>query len=322
MQILKSKPGKVTPLAARDPAAVYLAMLAASGRRAMETKLRTVRELLTREFGPLAWSALRFEHVAAVAAKLQEAGRAPATVNATLAAIRGVARAAWMMGQMSADEYAGIKSVRAVRGSRLLAGRALSAGEIAALLGACARDETAAGARDVAFIALLFCGGLRRSEAAAVDVNDYETATGVLRVRGKGNKERAVYLTGGAALALADWLAVRGAAAGPLLTPVRKGGRVQMRRITDQAIYYALLKRAREAHIKRCSPHDLRRTLAGDLLDAGADIAAVQRLLGHANVDTTARYDRRGDAATRKAAELIHLPYQARVREPTKRGES
>jgi integrase len=82
--------------------------------------------------------------------------------------------------------------------------------------------------------------------------------------------------------------------------------------MSSQAIYDALLKRASAARIPSLSPHDLRRTFASDLLDVSGDVSAVQKLLGHANVQTTMRYDRRGEVAKRKAVNLLHLPYQRR----------
>jgi site-specific recombinase XerD len=156
--------------------------------------------------------------------------------------------------------------------------------------------------------------GIRRASVVKLDVADYDRETGTLRVRNaKRNKEYLAYMAqDGARRALADWLAVRGDEPGPLFWPINKVGNMTNRQLSTQAIYNVLLKRAREAGIDRFSPHDLRRTLAGDLLDAGADIVTVQKLLGHANVDTTARYDRRPEETKRKAASLIHVPYRGR----------
>jgi integrase len=83
---------------------------------------------------------------------------------------------------------------------------------------------------------------------------------------------------------------------------------VKLWRISAQAIYDALLKRGRGACITTLSPDDLRRTFASDLLDVTGDVSDVQKLLGQANVQTTMRYDRRGEAAKREDVNLLHLP--------------
>lgn len=109
----------------------------------------------------------------------------------------------------------------------------------------------------------------------------------------------------GALDALSDWLSARGMEPGPLFLPVNKAGKIGTKRLTNQAIYNMLRKRALEAGLTRFSPHDLRRTFVSDLLDAGADIATVAKMAGHASMQTTARYDRRPEEAGR----LLHVPY-------------
>ena len=85
---------------------------------------------------------------------------------------------AWRLEQMTAEEYERIRSINAVSGSRLPAGRALERDEVAALLDACAKDDSPAGARDAAIIALIFGGGLRRSEVASLKVEDFKADNG------------------------------------------------------------------------------------------------------------------------------------------------
>jgi len=309
-----------------DPARVYLGGLRPSGRRSMASRLRLVAALLGAPTPELVgWEALRFAHVAALVAHLSAPtrptdgsdpglGLSPASVNATLAALRGVATAAWNLGLLGVEDLARIKAVKPVRGESVPAGRAVASGELRALVDSCGRDAGLAGPRDAALIALLYVGGLRRAELAALQRVDYDPEMATLTVRaGKGHKGRMVPIEAGAAAALADWLALRGPRPGALFLRVNKHDQLWGDGLSAQAVYAILRKRAAQAGLsKPVSPHDLRRTFVGDLLDAGADIATVQKLAGHANVTTTSRYDRRGERVKRQAVDKLHFPYRDR----------
>ena len=294
----------------RHAAYVYLARLAPGSRRTMANALTVVAGLFNQTPETLNWAGLCYQHTQAVRAKLAET-RAPAGVNKILAAVRGVLREAWRLGLMDAEAFERAADLPGVRGERLPRGRALSRRELQKLFAACSDDETPAGRRDAALIAVLYGAGLRRSEAVALDVTDYNPETMELRVRGgKGDKDRLCYATNGAKLALDAWLAVRGAEPGPLFWPADGRGRPLVnRRMTDQAVLLVLRRRGKQARVRAFTPHDLRRSFISDLLDSGADMVTVQKLAGHANVQTTARYDRRGEEVKRRAAELLHVPF-------------
>ncbi len=296
------------------PAAVYLARLAVGARRSQLGALRTMAHLLggtDADAFTLPWHQLGYQHTQALRTQLAER-YAPATTNRMLAALRGVLTECWRLGLMDAEARARASDVATVRGTTIPRGRALTGGELRALFAVCQGGGT--GARDAALLATLYAGGLRRSEAVALDVGDYDLAysddAGALTVRhGKGHKERVVYLHNGGRTAMGDWLAIRGQEPGPLFLRVRKGGVLVHVRLTDQAVLDILRRRCRQAGVKVCSPHDLRRSMISDLLDAGADISTVQKLAGHSNVTTTQRYDRRREAVKAKAAGLLHVPY-------------
>jgi site-specific recombinase XerD len=296
----------------RHPAAVYLARLAPGSRRTMTAALHTVAGVLSGgllDAQTLDWGAVRYQHSAALRSHLAEK-YAPATANKMLAALRGVLQEAWRLGHMEAEVYHRAAHVGTVRGSSLPPGRALHAGELRALFSICAEDKRPAGVRDAALLGVLYGVGLRRAEVVALTVSDWDAAQRSLRVqRGKGRKARLCYPPAGAEAALQAWLSLRGLVAGPLFVPIRKNGTLEVRAMTDQAVLYILQRRATQAGVAAFSPHDMRRTFISDLLDIGADIATVQSLAGHANVQTTARYDRRGEATRRRAAEMLHVPY-------------
>jgi site-specific recombinase XerD len=300
----------------QNAAAMYLVGLSESGRYTMKHTLDLVAGMMTGEANALAfaWQELRFQHVTAIRSQLEGKRYKPATINKILAAVRGVLRSAWQAGQMSAEDYQKAVSVKSVKATTLPAGRELQSGEISALMEACEDDRTPAGVRDAAVIGLMYAAGLRRAEVITLDLADYDQDTGRLTVRGKGNKERIAWLTDGAARALGDWLSVRGGVPGALFVPVNKGGRITAySRMTSKAVYNMLEKRAEQAGVKHFSPHDMRRTFVSDLLDAGADIVTVSKMAGHANVSTTAHYDRRPEDAKRKAAGMLHVPYRGRA---------
>jgi len=299
----------------RNPAAVYLAGLGASSRRVMLNALDTMADMLANGTHALTfpWHQIRFQHVQALRSKLAELYK-PNTANRYLAAIRGVLKAAWRLGLMTSDEYRQAVDVKAIRGETLPAGRSIATGELHALMTTCANDQTSSGIRDAALIAIAYSCGLRRAELVGLDLADYDPDAGTLRVFGKGSKERTAYCVNGCKTALLDWLTIRGEEPGALFWAIRRGGHIQTgQRLTTQAVYTILQSRANQAGVKTLSPHDMRRTFVGDLLDAGADIATVQKMAGHANVTTTARYDRRPEEAKRRAAELLHVPYHKRT---------
>jgi site-specific recombinase XerD len=274
----------------------------------MDSKLRTVQRLLGIEkIDPASLCVIALAGRAA----LQEAGASFKTINTTLCAMKGVAKEAWRLGILTAEQLERVRDIGSVRGYRLPSGREHTEKELTAVMEACARERTPNGARDAALIALLYYIGMRRAECALLDLDDYSPSSQTLRIRGKGNKERTGHVVAkGAINAIGDWLELRSLKPGPLLCPVTRQGKVLFHRLNDQSIYNALLKRARAAGVLNLTPHNLRRSFATHLLDRGADINVVKELLGHASLDTTKIYDRRGDPAQRKAASLLTLPYQ------------
>ncbi len=309
-----------------DPTYSYVNSLAPASQEAVWKRLRTVARLFEiADPATFPWHHLRAAQVARIRQRLMQPygpahkRAAPATVNLTLAVFRGIAREARNANAMTDEEYRRICEIKADKGERLPRGRAVPTGELTALVRACARDRSPAGVRDAAMLAALYTGGLRRSELAALALDDYTAAPPTLRIlHGKNDKQRKVPIPASAAAALDRWLEVRGRESGALFVPIDQAGRmagdvgtvtgVGMRGMSAHAIYKMLTKRARQAGVPPLTPHDMRRTFVGDLLTAGNDISAVQRMAGHASVTTTQRYDRRGEEVMRRAADTLHFP--------------
>jgi integrase/recombinase XerD len=149
--------------------------------------------------------------------------------------------------------------------------------------------STPAGLRDRAALELLYGAGLRISEAVGIDVDDLDLRDRLVRVRGKGDRERIVPFGEPAAEAIDAWL-VRGrstlATRTPALLVNLRGGR-----LSRQGLWLVVRRAAETVGLEgRLTPHTLRHSFATHLLDGGADVREVQELLGHASVTTTQVY--------------------------------
>ena len=295
------------PLTAH-PAAVYLRSLRPGSRSTMEQSLKAIAALLTDgacDALTLDWSKLRYRHTSAVQAALLERYQ-PATAKKMMCALRRVLQEARKLELMDEVSYAAAIELPGIKESQKLRGRALSAHEIGRLVEVCQHDPTPQGVRDAAALGILRGAGLRRAEVVKLEVRDFQPKSGALEVRGgKGGKDRTVYLPSEALSYLENWLSLRGSKPGALLCPIRKGGEIESRHMTPQAVLLLVQKRAREAGVESFSPHDFRRTFCSDLLDAGVDIVTVQKLAGHASPVTTAKYDRRGEEVKRRAVQRL-----------------
>ncbi len=167
----------------------------------------------------------------------------------------------------------------------------LSREEVERLLAAPREVRGAAGFRDRAMLELLYATGLRVSELVTLEVNQVDLESRVLLARGKGRKERLVPVGGPAATSLKAWVAgprdqmLRGRRSRDLFVTPRG------KRMTRQGFWKLLGRYARAAGIaRRISPHKLRHSFATHLLEGGADLRAVQSMLGHADVTTTEIY--------------------------------
>ena len=300
---------------ASNPARVFLAGLAKSGRRAVDAQLRGIATMVgANSIEEVPWHLLKHEHVVAIKAKALELGKSPATVNLMLAGIRGAVRTAWNMKLISGEDLARIESVKGVKATTEPRGRRITSGELGAIMKGI-KTETPSGKRDAGIIALAYCGGLRRQELSNLqieDVNDKSDEIEIKIKRGKGRKDRILFLNNGGADALRDYLSARGDSSGSLFWSSVKGGKLLPdSKMTDQAIYARIKRCAEIAGVKTLSPHDMRRSFVSDMLHAGVDISTVAAMAGHSSVATTQRYDRRGDEAKKKAAKALHLPYKS-----------
>lgn len=294
-----------------SPVDAYLNQLNSSSRRAMTSAVDSVADILSNgrvNARELRWHELEPQHVSALRGRLLRL-YSPATSNRYLSALRGVMKEAWRQGWIDRDSMERAIDVAPVRGAREPRGRIVSRAELGKLFDVCRSDENAAaGWRDLALLALLYGTGIRRAEAANASLDALDLDDGSLKLIGKGDKERRVYLPSGVVDALRRWLDYRGDGEGRLFAKVWQNGRVELSGISADLVYQILRKRHLGAGLKPFTPHDLRRSCISEMLDKGVDIATVAKQVGHSSIQTTARYDRRDEDAQRRAMNEFVVP--------------
>ncbi|MEA4813127.1 MAG: tyrosine-type recombinase/integrase [Anaerolineaceae bacterium] len=305
-----------------SPAEAYLSSLSASGRRTQATALNNLAFLFSdgrcSDALTFPWQNLRYENTSALAACMVEIGYAKPTVNKHLVVLRRVLEEAYRLGLYADhDLFYRAQALKSLRTETIPRGRTLKMEELEALVACALADKNQAlGVRDAALISTLYAAALRRQEIVDLNLADLELPERKLRILGKGSKKRLVYLSEDALKALEAWLLLRGRKLGPLFCRVTKGGKVLLRRLSPQAIYYLLQQRALGAGIEAFSPHDLRRSSITDLLSAEVDVLTVSAIAGHASADTTRRYDRRNEDTKREAAQRLRSPFRPRPETP------
>ncbi|MDE0939451.1 MAG: tyrosine recombinase XerC [Pirellulales bacterium] len=236
-------------------------------------------------------------------AELQQAGYAKATISRKLACLRSFFRFAVREGWVEANVA---KPLRNPRTGRKLP-HFLSAEEIAKLLES-PPSSMASGLRDRAILETMYSSGLRVSELVGLSLEDIDFPGGLIRVRGKGRKERLSPLGSYAQKALKKWLTKR--------KPDPKGSKNDTqavflnrfgRRLTSRSVGRMLEKCLKQCGLdQRTSPHTLRHSFATHLLDRGADIRSVQELLGHKSLITTQIYTHVSTTRLREVYETAH----------------
>ena len=247
-------------------------------------------------------------------------GLQASSINTIMSALRGIAEVACNLGILSERELRSIKSIKPIHSYRKPAGRQLSLPESHTLFSEI-DGTTPQGARDKAILGLMLGCGLRRAEIPGIELKNLDMEDGSLRLIGKGNKERKVFFTDTVYQLVANWLEFRGTEDGWLFARFLRGKKAInlksplslsgvasiVRNRWDKASTKLEASNPYAIKPEKITPHDLRRTFATRLLSKNVDIVMVKELMGHANVTTTANYDRRTEEDIKRAARQMEI---------------
>lgn len=283
--------------------------LSAHTRRAYAGDLDDLAWWLTGR-GVTTWPDVDHRLLRAWLADLHRRGAERSTMARRATAARVFFGWAHAAGRVPTDPGSALQAPRASRTLPPTLDRGAASGLFAHLEGRvadAADDEGRALARrDLAIVEVLYSSGLRVAELCGLDVGGIDEARGLLRVRGKGDKERATPLGGPARRALEAWLGERAtlatASSGDAVFLGARGGRIDPR-VVRRIVHEAL---AAVPDAPDLGPHGLRHAMATHLLEGGADLRSVQEMLGHASLGTTQIYTHVTNERLRDAFRQAH----------------
>ncbi len=273
---------------AQSDISAYLQRLAVEGRYSENTikaYQRDINKLINygEQHGLLLWQGLNHHRARQFAASLHAKGLNPKSIKRTISAARGLCRYLISKQKLTANPF---DDVRAPKEAKRLP-KTLSVDQVTALVEIDTKDPLSF--RDKAILELFYSSGLRLSELCALDLTNLDLGSGLVRVLGKGNKERELPIGRQANHALREWLKHRLSL--KIKTPEavflsRQGKRISVRAIQARVRYWA----QRQGIEISVSPHMLRHSFASHVLESSGDLRAVQELLGHSNISTTQVY--------------------------------
>lgn len=247
------------------------------------------------------WCAINYAELLKLRRKFIDKGLKATSINSYISTFKSVCREAWRLNVIDTDCYMRIKDIQGIKGNSELTGRALTPVELNNAINCNNNDIKSI--RDSAVIAVGYGCGLRSFEIAQIQLKDI-TGNKIV-VHGKARVIRTVYLPKFAFKALKRWLHIRGCKSGALFSSLTKNHRLLNHGISVRTIGDIIDKRCDDLNILRFTPHDLRRSFATNLLSSGVDVFIVQKLMRHANINTTRIYDMRGENEKMAAVELL-----------------
>lgn len=276
---------------AYNPYVIYCSSLSQGSYNTVVNSLSAVCNFLAPGISPkdFPWHQLRYAHIMHIR-KILNNKYSAATTNKIMFFIKGVLKECKRLGLINAEDYQHSVDFKPLKSVRELRGRLIEKWEIQKLF------NLNLSLHDKALFKILRLG-LRRNEVSQLNWNDIDFNNQSLLIKGKGNKERTMFMPDKTVLDLQAWQSNSKASC---IFVGNTNKRIQNKRIGD-----IVTKSAWLAGLQPITPHDFRRTFASEMLDAGIDLVTVQQMMGHSSPSTTASYDRRGDSTKRKAVELL-----------------